>query len=260
MNSAFTRGAFPSSACTVPSDLAVYVIAHLIGARLQPAQLNLSRERLSRVRKERVVHLPVLRDGIRLRHVIPVRIQIEELPFREHLLVVQPDPLLPVFFLLRSQRHGFVFRPRIRPDKFRPYHAAGPHGRSEIPAMLAPSIRAHATHFRQFHMISIHGRARSHQRLIHLDPPSHLHTSHRISRHRLIHERQPRQRRRRPARTRLRHTLRLNRPRSLENRLCKSRPSRSPNPAATCDDAPGYSMPARCRCYPASIHQIPNRE
>ena len=68
-------------------------------------------------------------------------------------------------------------------------------------------------------MIPIHRRLRPEQRLIHFDPPPHLHASHRIRRDRLIDKWQPRQRRWRPARTCLGHALRLDRPRRLKDRL-----------------------------------------
>jgi len=37
----------------------------------------------------------------------------------------------------------------------------------------------------------------------------------------------------------------------------RHRPSHSPNPAATCDGAPGYSRPERCRCCPVCCVESP---
>src|SRR5581483_9431238 len=129
-----------------PEVLAVRVIHNVILPRLQTTQFYFSRKWLGWICKEGVIHLAVFFNRVSLRHVIAVYIQISELSFREHLLVIESNPFLPVLFFFRSQRDRLELRPWIRPDKLRSRHSASSYRRSEIRAVLAPAVRAYSRH------------------------------------------------------------------------------------------------------------------
>ena len=118
----------------------------------------------------------------------------------------------------RFQIYIFQLWPVFRPGEFRAQHAAGPQGRREIIPQIFFFV-ACTTNSCQFNMITINSRPRPKKSLVHLDPSAHLHRAHGISRHGLVHVAKPRQARRRAARAALRHTVRLQRPRGLENRF-----------------------------------------
>src|SRR5258708_11801727 len=178
------RPARPHGDCA--QAVAVGVVGYLVVAGIESAQFHLAFERRVGRGKEHVIHLAVLFDRIGVRRIEAIDVEILEVALGQHLLVVEADPFLPVFFLLCGQIDSFVFRTGIGPHKFCSHHAARADRGREIIAMFDP-VLSYPVHFGKLHVIAIHCRLRPEQRFVHLDAAADLHCADGIGGHGLIH-------------------------------------------------------------------------
>ena len=99
--------------------------------------------------------MPIFLDRVSFREIEPVNIQIQEIPFGKHFLVVEADPFLPVSFFFRRQIDVFEFGAIIWPSKFGSQHAARAQRGSEISPNVLFLIGEYIVEAGQFHMIAV---------------------------------------------------------------------------------------------------------